>query len=202
MCGIGMALVLVASDARSRTVPGIYRVLSVHRSGAISIRPRCPRTGSCLGASDGDLAYGLMWLAALLFVWMAWRRSSPGTGAGSARERLSKLEERLGEGPRPAARDFNDAAAVGERDLRWNGGGHETVAFGALHGSSQSGHVDLARTLVEGRLAACVNITGALTSIYRWRGQVTEDEEVLMIIKTTADRVQDLTAAIMRGHEV
>mgnify|MGYP003449756655 CR=1 FL=1 len=44
----------------------------------------------------------------------------------------------------------------------------------------------LARTLVEESLAACVNIVPGLRSIYRWNDAVQSDEEVLMIVKTTA----------------
>lgn len=42
----------------------------------------------------------------------------------------------------------------------------------------------LARGLVEQRHAACVNIVPAVRSIYAWKGEVQDEEEVLMIIKT------------------
>lgn len=44
----------------------------------------------------------------------------------------------------------------------------------------------IARFLVEGRLAACVNIIPQVTSIYRWQGKVEEACEWLLIVKTTA----------------
>ena len=44
----------------------------------------------------------------------------------------------------------------------------------------------VARTLVEERLAACVNIVPAVRSIYRWEGAIHDDAEALAIIKTTA----------------
>ena len=47
----------------------------------------------------------------------------------------------------------------------------------------------LARTLVEGRLAACVNAVSKVTSTYRWKGEVQQDQETLLIIKTTATRL-------------
>jgi periplasmic divalent cation tolerance protein len=58
----------------------------------------------------------------------------------------------------------------------------------------------LARTLVEERLAACVNIHGAMTSIYRWKGEVDREAERQLIIKTTRDRVPALEARIKALH--
>jgi periplasmic divalent cation tolerance protein len=47
----------------------------------------------------------------------------------------------------------------------------------------------LARTLVERRLAACVNAVSQVTSTYRWKGAVERDRETLLIVKTTAPRL-------------
>jgi periplasmic divalent cation tolerance protein len=47
----------------------------------------------------------------------------------------------------------------------------------------------LARALVERRLAACVNAVSKVTSTYRWKGEVQQDRETLLIIKTTATRL-------------
>ena len=47
----------------------------------------------------------------------------------------------------------------------------------------------LARVLVERRLAACVNAVSRVTSTYRWKGEVQQDQETLLIIKTTAARL-------------
>jgi periplasmic divalent cation tolerance protein len=48
---------------------------------------------------------------------------------------------------------------------------------------------ELARLLVERRLAACVNAIGNVASTYRWKGEVQQDRETLLIIKTTVARV-------------
>jgi periplasmic divalent cation tolerance protein len=58
----------------------------------------------------------------------------------------------------------------------------------------------LARTLVEERLAACVNVLPAMTSVYRWKGQVEQDREQQMIIKTTMDRLPALEARVRELH--
>jgi periplasmic divalent cation tolerance protein len=58
----------------------------------------------------------------------------------------------------------------------------------------------LARALVEGHLAACVNVMPAMQSIYRWQGAVEEATEHQLIIKTTAARVDDLREAIRQLH--
>jgi periplasmic divalent cation tolerance protein len=57
----------------------------------------------------------------------------------------------------------------------------------------------LAQLLVEQRLAACVNAIRGVASTYRWQGQVQQDQETLLIIKTTAARLAALERAI-RGH--
>ena len=58
----------------------------------------------------------------------------------------------------------------------------------------------LARTLVERRLAACVNLLPGVQSVYRWQGAVEEAEEVTLLIKTSADRYDELEAAIRQLH--
>jgi periplasmic divalent cation tolerance protein len=52
----------------------------------------------------------------------------------------------------------------------------------------------IAHALVEGRLAACVNIVPQIQSVYRWKEKVEEAEEWLLLIKTTDEafgRVRD-----------
>ena len=58
----------------------------------------------------------------------------------------------------------------------------------------------LARTLVDERLAACVNVLPAMTSVYRWKGQVEQDREQQLVIKTTADRLTALETRIRELH--
>ena len=58
----------------------------------------------------------------------------------------------------------------------------------------------IARTLIEERLAACVNILPPMTSIYRWQGKVEQDREQQMVIKTASGRVADLQARLRQLH--
>jgi len=62
----------------------------------------------------------------------------------------------------------------------------------------------LASTLVEARLAACVSRIGNVASTYRWQGAVRADEEVLLLIKTTEERLSAVEAAILAetGYEL
>lgn len=58
----------------------------------------------------------------------------------------------------------------------------------------------LARQLVESSLVACVNVVPGLRSIYRWNGSVQEDAEVLMILKTTGDRLEVARERLVQLH--
>jgi periplasmic divalent cation tolerance protein len=58
----------------------------------------------------------------------------------------------------------------------------------------------IARTLVEGRLAACANILGPIRSIYRWEGEIQDGEEVAALFKTRADTAEALIARLAELH--
>jgi periplasmic divalent cation tolerance protein len=58
----------------------------------------------------------------------------------------------------------------------------------------------LAHTLVEQRLAGCVNIISSMESIYRWQGKVETAREWLLLIKTTAETFPRLRNALLQLH--
>jgi periplasmic divalent cation tolerance protein len=58
----------------------------------------------------------------------------------------------------------------------------------------------VARTLVDDRLAACVNLLPMVRSIYRWEGKVCDEAETLAVIKTTTERYAALSARITELH--
>lgn len=60
--------------------------------------------------------------------------------------------------------------------------------------------VRIGRALVEERLAACANVLNNMTSIYRWRGEICEDSEAVLIAKTTDDKVAALTERVKGLH--
>lgn len=58
----------------------------------------------------------------------------------------------------------------------------------------------LARSVVEAGLAACVNRVPGVRSVYAWEGEIHDDAEVLLVMKTTTDRLEGLTARIETEH--
>lgn len=58
----------------------------------------------------------------------------------------------------------------------------------------------MARTLVEEGLAACVNLVPGMRSVYRWEGEVHDDPEVLLVIKTTAAAAGAMTRRLLELH--
>jgi periplasmic divalent cation tolerance protein len=66
--------------------------------------------------------------------------------------------------------------------------------------SSQSEADRIAQTLVLERLAACVNVFPSVLSVYRWKGQVQSETEVVLIAKTRAELVEKLTARVLALH--
>ena len=56
------------------------------------------------------------------------------------------------------------------------------------------------RALVDARLVACGTLLPAATSIYRWEGAITEESEVVVLLKTDATRWDALAAAVQQRH--
>ena len=58
----------------------------------------------------------------------------------------------------------------------------------------------LAQLAVDERLAACAQVSGPITSVYRWEGRVTEATEWACVFKTVDDRVDALVRAVRAAH--
>lgn len=65
---------------------------------------------------------------------------------------------------------------------------------------SQDVGASLARALVEERLVACVNILPGVRSIYRYKGAVEDEQELLLVLKTSAARYPELERRIRELH--
>jgi len=58
----------------------------------------------------------------------------------------------------------------------------------------------IARHLVETKLAACVNVSQPIESIYRWEGKIADEREFLLIIKSTGELFPEIEAEIAKIH--
>ena len=67
-------------------------------------------------------------------------------------------------------------------------------------GSEQEA-VEIAEALVHQRLAACVSYSMRFHSVYRWEGEVCSDQEVLMLVKSTKEREDEVIELIEKLHQ-
>ncbi|MBI4125467.1 MAG: divalent-cation tolerance protein CutA [Deltaproteobacteria bacterium] len=72
------------------------------------------------------------------------------------------------------------------------------VAFSTIDSEQEAKKI--AKALVKGRLAACVNIIPKVTSIYEWKEEICEEGEFLLVIKTRTERLEELKATLGELH--
>ena len=65
---------------------------------------------------------------------------------------------------------------------------------------SQKAAEQIATTVVAERLAACVNILSSVLSVYRWQGDIQHEQEFLLILKTSTDRLDELVERVKALH--
>lgn len=65
---------------------------------------------------------------------------------------------------------------------------------------SRTEAASLAESVVAARLAACAQVGGPISSVYRWGGAIETDEEWLLVCKTAADRLDALVAHVRDRH--
>ena len=58
----------------------------------------------------------------------------------------------------------------------------------------------IARGLLDKQLAACVNILPGIRSLYRWKGAIQDDQEILLVIKSSRPLFRELRAEIAKLH--
>jgi periplasmic divalent cation tolerance protein len=73
-----------------------------------------------------------------------------------------------------------------------------SVLFVTVSGNEEGMHI--ARALLDERLAACVNLLDGVRSIYRWKGEVCDDPECMLVIKSRTELIPDLHERIIALH--
>jgi len=76
----------------------------------------------------------------------------------------------------------------------------EEIRLAYITFSEKETAYDLGRTLINEGLVACVNLIDGMESMYRWKGQVESDQEIIMIAKTTQEYVRAMTQRVMELH--
>ena len=76
----------------------------------------------------------------------------------------------------------------------------DAVQFVYVTASNRDEAMQIAKTVVSERLAACANVIDAMRSVYWWNGELQEDDEAVLIFKTRRALIPDLTARIQELH--
>jgi len=76
----------------------------------------------------------------------------------------------------------------------------ETVMFVYATARERVQAEEIGIALVKERLAACANVLDHVRSFYWWQGEIQQDNEALLILKTTAARVEPLIARLKALH--
>jgi len=59
---------------------------------------------------------------------------------------------------------------------------------------------EIAQVLVKARAAACVNILPGIQSVFHWEGEVAEEEEILLVVKTRRELVEEKVRPLVQEH--
>ncbi len=129
-------------------------------------------------------------------------RDSPGVPSGSPGWRLVAVGGNLRS--RPGSRFSLEGPGLllllkSSHIHRQSHPGEPSLARVVLVTHPAEGAQEFARAIVGARLAACVNLIPT-TSVYRWEGEVEAAEEVLLVIKTSAVRMDELRAHVLSAH--
>ena len=76
----------------------------------------------------------------------------------------------------------------------------DTIVFLYVTAPDTSTAEKLARAAVSARLAACANILPNMQSVYRWEGEVQQDDETVILLKTTQSAAPALRALVVAQH--
>lgn len=77
-------------------------------------------------------------------------------------------------------------------------GGDAMVALSTASSADEARLI--ATALVEEQLAACANVVGPVTSVYRWKGSLNVDPEYMLVIKTRRELLEGLASRLRELH--
>lgn len=89
--------------------------------------------------------------------------------------------------------------AIAKRAVRW-ALGWVTVDRVVLCNCPAERSEEIAKTLIEEGLAGCVNVLAEVKSVYEWKGKIETETESTLLIKTTGERVAEVTARVLELH--
>lgn len=75
-----------------------------------------------------------------------------------------------------------------------------SVVFIYVTAASHDEALAIGRALVEERLAACANVLGGMTSVYRWQGKLQSETEAALVLKTQASLAEAVTDRVRALH--
>jgi len=76
---------------------------------------------------------------------------------------------------------------------------HVSYVMGIISAPPEEG-AKLAEALVEEKLAACVQVSSPVTSVYRWEGKIEHSQEVLLFVKTETGRIRSIKEFLLKEH--
>jgi len=76
----------------------------------------------------------------------------------------------------------------------------EDICVALVAVGSESQGIEIGKALIEERLAACVNLIKGVRSLYMWEGRLADDQEILMLIKTSRAVFPRLKARVLELH--
>ena len=76
----------------------------------------------------------------------------------------------------------------------------EDICVALVAVGSESQGIEIGKALIEERFAACVNLIKGVRSLYMWEGRLADDQEILMLIKTSRSVFPRLRARVLELH--
>jgi periplasmic divalent cation tolerance protein len=75
-----------------------------------------------------------------------------------------------------------------------------SVSIGYITTATRDDALQIAQALLGERLIACANVLDGIISVYRWEGQIREDREAVLILKSRTELTERVTARVRELH--